>query len=71
MIRDVFTRYLKECLLEVKQILANVSNLRRSLQLATRDKIEPLGFQRLGLESKQPGVTWFRHLVVLFGTKKC
>jgi hypothetical protein len=36
----------------------------------TKDKIEPLGSQAVGLESEQLGVTWLEHLVMLFGTKK-
>jgi hypothetical protein len=69
MSKDVFTQYLKECLLEVKQTLAHISNLPK--KPTTRDKIEPLGSQRVGLESEQHGVTWFKPLVVLFGTRKC
>jgi hypothetical protein len=52
-----------------EQILARVNNLPN--KLATGDKIEPLGFQRVGLETKQLGVTWFGHLVVLSGMGKC
>jgi hypothetical protein len=38
---------------------------------ATREKIEPLGFQRVGLKSKQPKVTRFKYLVMPFGIGKC
>jgi hypothetical protein len=57
MSNNVLTRYLKECLLKVKQTFAHLINLPK--RLATRGKIESLGFQRVGLESKQLGVTWF------------
>ncbi len=40
-------------------------------KLVTRDKTKPLGSQRVGLESEQPRVTWFKHLVVLLGMRKC
>jgi hypothetical protein len=52
-----------------KIIFACVNDLRK--KLAIRNKIEPLGFHRVGFENKQLGVTWFRHLVMLFGTRKC
>jgi hypothetical protein len=39
----------------VRQILACVGDTPK--KLAIRDKIEPLGFQRVGLEVKQLGVT--------------
>ncbi len=35
------------------------------------DKIEPLGFQRVGLENEQLGATWLRSFVVIFGMGKC
>jgi hypothetical protein len=41
MSKDVLTRYIKECLLEVKQTLARVSNMPK--KPATRDKTQPLG----------------------------
>ncbi len=67
--RDVFTSYLKECLLEVKQTPFHVSDLPK--KPAIRDKIEPLSFRRVGLENEQLGVMWFKYLIMLFGTKKC
>jgi hypothetical protein len=38
---------------------------------ATRDKIEPLGFQKVGPKSEQLGVTGLGHLVVLSRMGKC
>jgi hypothetical protein len=69
MIEDVFTRYPKECLLEGKQTPTRVNDPPK--KLATRGKIEPLGSQRVGYESGHFKVTWLRHLVVPFGTRKC
>jgi hypothetical protein len=42
--------YLKECILEARQTLIHVSNSPK--KLATGDKIKPLGFQRVGPESR-------------------
>jgi hypothetical protein len=67
--KDVFTRCLKECVLKVKQTLAHVGDLFK--KPTTRDKTQPLGFQRVGPKSEQLGVTWLRHLVVPFGMGKC
>jgi len=39
-------------------------------KLAIRDKIKPLGSQRVGLENKQPGVTCLGHFIVPFGMGK-
>jgi hypothetical protein len=41
------------------QILAHVDNPPKKLII--EDKIEPVGFQRVGHESKQPRVTWLLH----------
>jgi hypothetical protein len=68
MSRDVFTWYLKEHLLKVRQIFARVSNLPK--KPTTRGKIEPLDFQRVGPKSGQLGVTGFECLVVPSRTKK-
>ncbi len=38
---------------------------------STKDKIEPLSFQRVGPKNKQLGVTWFKDLVVPFQAGKC
>jgi hypothetical protein len=67
--KDVFTRYLNECLLEGKQIPTCVSDPLKKPSIG--GKIEPLGSQKVGHESGHLGVTWFRHLVVPFGTRKC
>jgi hypothetical protein len=66
---DVLAQYQKERLLELKQIVARVSYL--SKKFATRNKTKPLGSQRVGFESKQIGVIWFKHLVLLSGMRKC
>jgi hypothetical protein len=34
-------------------------------------KTEPLGSQKVGHESEHPRVTWFKHLIMPFGTGKC
>jgi len=67
--KDVFAQYLKACLLEVKQTLIHVDNLPNKFVI--RDKIEPLGFQRVGLKNRQLGVTWLGHLIMPFKRKKC
>jgi hypothetical protein len=58
-----------DCLLKMKQILVNVVALLK--KPPTRDKIEPLGFQKVGPKNGQLGVTWLRYLVVPFGMGKC
>jgi hypothetical protein len=55
MSEDMFTRYLKEHLLKVKQTPTCVNDPPN--KLAIGDKIEPLSFQRVGFESGQPKVT--------------
>jgi hypothetical protein len=60
---------MKNILLQVRQILARVGDPLK--KPATRDKIKPLGFQRVGLEVRQLGVTWFAYPIVPFGTRKC
>jgi hypothetical protein len=40
-------------------------------KLVTRDKTKPLSFQKVGPESGQLGVTWFKCLVVRYEMKKC
>lgn len=59
---NMFVWYLKEHLLKRKQTPAYVSNLAK--KSATKGKIEPLGSQRAGHESKHPRVTWLRHLIM-------
>jgi hypothetical protein len=66
---DVLAQYLNECLLKAKQTLAHVSDSPR--KPSTGDKIKPLGFQRVGLESGQPRVTWLGHFVVSSKMGKC
>ncbi len=46
MSKDVFSRYPKECLLKTKIIHAHVGHLPK--KHVTRDKIQPLGFQKVG-----------------------
>jgi hypothetical protein len=53
----------------VKQTLILVGDLPNKLTI--REKIEPLGSQRVGLENKQPRVTRLEYLVVPFSTGKC
>jgi hypothetical protein len=53
----------------MKQILVHVVDLLK--KPPTRDKIEPLGFQKVGPKNGQLGVTWLRYLVVPFGMGKC
>jgi hypothetical protein len=67
--RNVLTRYLKECVLKVKQTLVHVGNSLK--KPTTKDKIQPLGFQMVGSKNEQLGVTWCGHLVVPSGMGKC
>jgi len=60
---------MKEHLLEGKQIFVHINNPPK--KLATRGKIKPLGFQKVGHENGHPGVTCLEHLVVSSRTKKC
>jgi hypothetical protein len=53
----------------MKQILAHVGDLLK--KPTTRDKIQPLVFQKVGPKNEQLGVTWLKHLVVPFGLGKC
>ncbi len=69
MSEDVLTWYLKECLLEMMQTFACVSDLPK--KLAIGNKIEPLGFQKVKLESGQLGIIGFKHLVLPSGIRKC
>jgi hypothetical protein len=57
---------MKEHLLEVMQIPIRVCNSPK--KLATKDKIKPLGFQRVGSESGQPRLTRLRYFIMPFGT---
>jgi hypothetical protein len=59
----------KECLLELKQILACVGDLLK--KPAIGDKIEPLGFQKVGLKNGRPRVTWLGHFIVSSKIRKC
>jgi hypothetical protein len=59
----------KERLLKGKQTPTRLSDPPK--KPITKDKTKPLGSQRVGPESEQLGVTWFRHLVIRFGTRKC
>jgi len=53
----------------MKQTFAHVGDPQKKPK--TKDKTKPLGFQRVGLESEQLGVTKLGHFVVPFGTRKC
>jgi hypothetical protein len=53
----------------MKQILAHVGDLLK--KPTTKDKIQPLVFQKVGPKNEQLGVTWLKHLVVPFGLGKC
>jgi hypothetical protein len=66
---NVLARYLKECVLKVKQTLVHVGDLLK--KPTTKNKIRPLGFQMVGPKSEQLGVTWFGHLVMPSGMGKC
>jgi hypothetical protein len=68
MSENVFARYLKEHLLETKQTSTHVGDPPK--KPTTGDKIKPLISQSVGLESKQLGVTWFGHLLVLSNDKR-
>jgi hypothetical protein len=59
----------KEHLLEARQTFVHVGDL--SKKLAIGDKIKPLGFQRVGLESRQPKVMWFKYFIMPSKTRKC
>jgi hypothetical protein len=37
----------------------------------TGNKIKPLGFQKVKLESGQLGIIVLKHLILPFGTRKC
>jgi hypothetical protein len=65
----MFTWYLKVCLLEASQTFACVDDSPKKLII--KDKIQPLGSQRMGLKSEQPRVTWPMYLITPFGMKKC
>jgi hypothetical protein len=67
--KNVFVQYPKDCLLKAKQNPIDVSNPPK--KPTTRDKIEPLGSQRVGPKNKQLGVTWLIHLVMLSRMGKC
>jgi hypothetical protein len=58
-----------ECLLKVKQNFARISNLPN--KPATRENIKPLGFQKVGLGSRQPRVMGLRYFIMPSGMKKC
>jgi len=66
---NMLTRYLKKKLLEAKQTPTRVGDLPK--KPTTKDKTKPLSSQSVGLESKQLGVKWLEHLVVLSITRKC
>jgi hypothetical protein len=61
--------YPKECLIEGKKIPICISDPPN--KPTTRVKIEPLGFQKVGHESKHLGVTWFGHFLMPFGMGIC
>jgi hypothetical protein len=65
----MFAQYSKKRVLQTKHTLACVGDLTKKPTI--EDKIELLGFQKVGFESKQPWVTWLRHIVLPFGMGKC
>jgi hypothetical protein len=67
--RDMSTWNLKEHLLKMKQTHAHVSDLPNKPTIG--DKIEQLGFQKVGPKSGQLGVTRCKSFVVLSGIGKC
>jgi hypothetical protein len=66
---DMFACYSEMCLLEAKQIPIHVDDLPN--KPITRDKIEPLGSQRVGPKNRQLGVTWLKHFIMSSEMKKC
>jgi hypothetical protein len=56
---NMFTWYLKERLLGGRETFAYVSNLVKKFTIV--NKMKPLGFQKMGLKSGQPGVTRFAY----------
>jgi hypothetical protein len=69
MSRNVLTRYLKKHMLEVNQDFFCVGDLLKRTVFG--DKIEPLKFQRVELESEQPGVTWLVYFITPSRMGKC
>jgi hypothetical protein len=69
MSKDVLVQYPRECLLEGKQTPIRVNDPPKKPTI--KGKIEPLGFRRVGHDSEHLGVTWFEHLVMPFGMRKC
>ncbi len=53
----------------MKQNFVHVNNLPK--KLATEEKIKPLSFQKVGLESKQPGVIGLGYFIMPFKMGKC
>jgi hypothetical protein len=66
---DIFTWYLKDHILETKQTPAHVNYPPK--KLVTEDKIEPLGFQKVGFKNGQLGITRLNCLIMRFEMKKC
>ncbi len=60
---------MKERLLKAKQNFVHVNNLPN--KLATREKIKPLSSQKVGLESRQPGVIGLGYFIMPFRMGKC
>jgi hypothetical protein len=56
-------------LLKAKQIPIRLGNPPK--KLTTGDKIKPLSFQKVGLESKQPGVIGLGYFIMPFKMGKC
>ncbi len=65
----MLAQYLKECLLEARQIPTCVSNPPE--KPITKNKIEPLGSQIVRPKNGQPKVTLLEYLIMPSGTKKC
>jgi hypothetical protein len=65
----MFARYPKECILKVKQTPTRVGDSLK--KHVTMDKTKPIGFQKVGFDNGQFRVTWFKHVVMSFRTRKC
>jgi hypothetical protein len=66
---NMFTWYLKECLLGGRETFACVGNLVKKFTIA--DKMKQLSFQKMELKSGQPGVTRFGYSIMSSKTRKC
>jgi hypothetical protein len=69
MSEHVFALYLKDHLIRARKTPTHVSDSPK--KPITGDKTQPLSSQRVGHESGQPKVTWFKYFVMPFRMKKC